>query len=209
MAEGRRLNAGAVEARMRANVINRRGSFLYARAYRGLAIGLTVIYLLVGGAIALIAAIRFESILVGMALFAFVVVVVVSAWCLYLVVLWVFNRESRQSVELTSEGVREVRDGLEHAFIPWAGVKEIELAATLVAGASLRVKGSFSEIAVSNIDLMIDKQMTLAEMHRALGKTTRMRELLDDVRAAAPQATLRLNRLARRRTKKFEWARSA
>jgi hypothetical protein len=193
---------------MQTRSIERKGSLLYTRAYRNLAAALTVVYLLIGAILALLAAQRLGGILAGAILFMLVCGFVAAMWLFYCSLLWIFARESKQTVEISQEGVREMRDGREDAFIPWEGVKEIELAATVVAGASLRVKGNFSEISISNVDLMITSPMSLMEMHRAVGQTRRMRELLDLLRSAAPDAALRMNKLARRRLSRYEWVRS-
>ncbi|MCI0490488.1 MAG: hypothetical protein L0229_28165 [Blastocatellia bacterium] len=186
--------------------IERRGSLLYTRGYRRLVVALTLVYAAVGAAMAVLGARVFDRALAGIIIFALVLGMIALMWMVYGAILWIFARESRQGVEINDEGVRETHDGREHAFIPWAGVKEIEIAATLVAGASLRVKGNFSEIAVSNVDLAITRPMKIREMHKALGQSTRMRELLLALKRAAPHAALRMNRLARRRLKKYEWA---
>ena len=189
-------------------LIQRRGSLLYTRAYRKLAVVLTLIYLLIGAVLAVGAVYAFSHILAGVILFLVVGAFVVGLWVVYVAVLRVFAREARQTVEIGGEGVREMRDGREYAFIPWDGVKELELAATIVAGATLRVKGSFSEISISNVDLTLTRPMSLREMHRAVGQTSQMRELLDSVKGAAARAPLRMNKLARRRLSKYEWVRS-
>jgi uncharacterized protein (DUF58 family) len=193
---------------MEALVIQRRGSFLYTRAYRKLAVALTLIYLVIGMLLALVAGYAFSTVLAGIAIFLLVSGFVAALWIFYLSMLWLFSREARQTVEVGRDGVREMRDGREHAFIPWEGITEIELAATIVAGASLRVKGNFSEIGISNVDLMLEPSMTLREMHRAVGQTHKISELLDTLKVAAPHASLRMNKLARRRLSKYEWVRS-
>ncbi len=189
-------------------LIQRRGSLLYTRAYRKLAVVLTFIYLLIGAVLAVAAVYAFAHILAGVILFLVVGGFVAAMWLVYVTLLRVFAREARQTVEIGSEGVREMRDGREYAFIPWDGVNELELAATIVAGATLRVKGSFSEISISNVDLTLTRPMSLREMHRAVGQTSQMRELLDRVKGAAARAPLRMNKLARRRLSKYECVRS-
>src|SRR6185503_13990612 len=179
-------------------LIQRKGSLLYTRAYRKLAVVLTLIYLLIGAVLALAAVYAFSHILAGVILFMIVGAVVAAMWLAYVMLLRVFAREARQMIEVGGEGVREVRDGREYAFIPWDGVKELELAATIVAGATLRVKGQFSEISISNVDLTLTAPMTLREMHKAVGQTIQMRELLDAIKGAAAGAPLCMNKLARR-----------
>ena len=193
---------------MQKMLIQRKGSLLYTRAYRKLAVFLTVIYLLVGAVLAVAAVYAFSHILAGVILFLVVGGVVAAMWLAYVTLVRVFAREARQTIEVGGEGVREVRDGREYAFIPWDGVNELELAATIVAGATLRVKGKFSEISISNVDLTLTRPMSLREMHKAVGQTSQMRELLESVKGAAARAPLRMNRLARRRLSKYEWVRS-
>ena len=193
---------------MQKMLIQRKGSLLYTRAYRKLALFLTMIYLLVGAVLAVAAVYAFSHILAGVILFMVVGGFVAAMWLAYVMLLRVFAREARQTIEIGGEGVREVRDGREYAFIPWDGVNELELAATIVAGATLRVKGKFSEISISNVDLTLTRPMSLREMHKAVGQTSQMRELLESVKGAAARAPLRMNRLARRRLSKYEWVRS-
>ena len=190
---------------MQRTSVRRRGSFLYASAYKGVAAGLTIVYLLIGTTLALVAANTFNRATIGIGVFLLVLSFVGALWLFYLASLWVFRKESNQIVEITSEGIREMRDGREFAFVPWDGVKEIELAATVVAGASLRVKGNFSEISISNVDLVITRPMSLRELHRALGRTHELRELLQRILSRAPHASFRMNRLAQKRMGRYEW----
>jgi hypothetical protein len=157
------------------------------------------VYLAVGAVMAILAVAFSRSIIAGAAALLMSAAVVGAIWLSYKAILWVFEREARQSVDFTDEGVREIHDGREYAFIPWDGVKEIELDGTFVAGAGIRVKGNFSEIAVSNADLVITGPMGIREMHRAFGQTKQLVDLLNQVRAIAPGAEVKLNRLARRR----------
>jgi hypothetical protein len=187
-------------------LIQREGSLFYAQAYRRLVAIASLIYLILGSAVSIIGAARLESPLAGAALIGLVIAQILTVWLIYAIVLWVFRREARQSVEITGEGIRETRNGREHVFLPWSGVKQIEIAATIVAGASLRVKGNFSEISISNVDLVITRRQRITEMHRALGETTRMQRLLEMLKTAAPHAALEMNRLARRRMKNQSWA---
>jgi hypothetical protein len=187
-------------------LIHRRGSHLYAMAYKKLVVAMTVFYAVAGIATAIAGLLILGSTIAAIFILGLVGLTTLMVWAGYWVILRVFSREGRQAIEITSEGVREKSQGREAAFIPWAGVKEVEIAATIVAGASLRVKGNFAEIAISNVDLMIEEKMSLREMHRAVGQTHQMRRLLDQLKAAAPHASLKMNRLARRRMKKYFWA---
>ncbi|HEX5734622.1 MAG TPA: hypothetical protein VF131_17440 [Blastocatellia bacterium] len=191
---------------MESELIKREGSLFYAQAYRRMVAIASVIYLIVGSTVALFGADRLENRLAGVALFGVVIAQIATVWLVYAIVLWVFKREASQTVEITVEGIRETRNGREFVFLPWSGVKQIEIAATIVAGASLRVKGNFSEISISNVDLVITRRQRITEMHRALGETARMRRLLEKLKTAAPHAAVEMNRLARRRLKNQPWA---
>jgi hypothetical protein len=160
---------------------------------------MTVIYAAAGAILAYLGTTLFDSLIAGLIGLGVVVLTIATLWSGYLAILWVFARERQQSVEVSNEGIRERRGGREHKFIPWAGVKEIEIAATIVAGASLRVKGSFSEISISNVDLVITGPLGIREMHRALRHNHQMRKLFYEIRRAAPEARIAMNRLARRR----------
>jgi hypothetical protein len=182
-------------------LVHRRGSYFYAMAYTKFVTWLTVVYLALGALLGFITANALDSDLAGVLVGSMAVGVSAAMWIFYKAMLWLFQREARQAVEVGKEGIRETRGGREYAFIPWPGATEIEFAATVVAGGSLRVKGKFSEIAISNVDLAITAPVTIREMHRALGQTARLRTLFDEIRRAAPQAKIRLNRLARKRMK--------
>ncbi len=186
-------------------MIKRSGSYFYTRAYRKLVVALTTVYATSGVILAELGAYISNRALVGIIILAFVTALISLMWLVYGAILWIFAREARQTVELTREGIRETHNGREHAFIPWTGVTEIEVAATIIAGASLRVKGMFSEITISNVDLEITGPCKIREMHKAMGRTGRMRELLGELKTSAPHAEVRLNRLARRRVRKYAW----
>jgi hypothetical protein len=186
--------------------IQRRASYLYARAYFKIVVGLTFVYSALGIALGIISELTIDNLLAGILIASLAVAPVITMWLVYLLILWVFKLESRTAVEISPEGIREMRNSRERAFIPWAGVKEIELVATVIAGASLRVKGAFSEITISNIDLVLTEPLSIPEMHRALGKTGEIKNLFAELKAAAPHASLRMNELARRRMNKYEWA---
>ena len=186
--------------------IQRKASYIYARAYFKLVVALTVVYAAVGIALGVISELTIDSVLAGVLIVTLGVAPIVTMWIVYLLILWVFKLESRTSIEISPEGIREMRNNRERAFIPWAGVGEIELVATAIAGASLRVKGKFSEITISNIDLVITEPLSIREMHRALGKTRGIWNLFAELKAAAPQASVKMNELAQRRMSKYEWA---
>jgi hypothetical protein len=82
-------------------------------------------------------------------------------------------------------------------------VLEIELAADLFGGMSLKAKGAFSEIAISNVDLEITHPMSITKMHRALSRAKEISKLFRQLRTSAPQASLRMNKLARRRLTEY------
>jgi hypothetical protein len=131
---------------------------------------------------------------------------VLMMWLVYALMLWAFKREAGSRIELSDDGIREIYKERERMFIPWAGVREVELDADLIGGTSLRVKGNFSEIAISNVDLVITRPMSLFAMHRALGQTSEIRKLFAELKSAAPHAALKLNSLARRRMSRYQWA---
>jgi hypothetical protein len=186
--------------------IQRRASYIYARAYLKLVVILTLIYATLGAALGVISELTLDSMLAVILILSLGVAPIVSLWLVYLLVLWVLKRESRNAVEISADGIRGVRDSRERAFIPWAGVKEIELAATVIAGASLRVKGAFSEITISNIDMVITHPTSIREMHRALGKTKELGNLFMKLKTTAPHAVFKMNKLARGRLSRYEWA---
>jgi hypothetical protein len=186
--------------------IQRGASYIYARAYLKPVVILTLVYAALGAALGIISELTIDGALAVILILTLGVAPIVTLWFVYLLILWIFKRESRNAVEISADGIRDMRNNRERAFIPWAGVNEIELAGTVVAGASLRVKSAFSEIAISNVDLVITRPMRIREMHRAVGKTKEMGNLFAALKAAAPQAVLRMNRLARRRRNKYEWA---
>jgi len=186
--------------------IQRKASYIYARAYFKLVVALTLVYAAVGIALGIISELTIDSVLAGILIVTLGVAPIITMWIVYLLILWVFKLESRTAIEISPEGIREMRNSRERAFIPWAGVGEIELVATVIAGASLRVKGTFSEITISNIDLVITEPLSIREMHRALGKTRGIWNLFAELKAAAPHASVRMNELAERRMSKYEWA---
>jgi len=183
-------------------LIQRRGSYLYAQAWRKVVVWLTLLYFLTGITLALLADRRFDNLAITGTVIIIVFSFIVAIWIVYLGVVWFFSREARQSVEISEKGIREVHNGREKSFIPWDGVKEIEVAATLPAGASIRVKSSFSETAFSNVDLVVTQKMSLRDMHASLNKTDQLRHLFALLRESAPQANVRMNSLAKRRMKR-------
>ncbi|HKY05537.1 MAG TPA: hypothetical protein VJQ56_11640 [Blastocatellia bacterium] len=183
--------------------IERRGSFLYAMAYRRVVVVVTLGFALAGALLGVAAATSTDNRLPLVLGSMLAISLIGITWFAYLVVLWVFSREARQAVEVGDEGIREIHGKREVAFIPWKGVTQVELAATVIAGASIRVKSTFSEIFISNVDMVITRPASLVEMHRAVEDTARLRELLDRIRSCAPGAAFSLNRLARRRMKGY------
>lgn len=186
--------------------IQRRASYLYAMAYLKFVVILTLLYAMLGLTLGIISELKIDCLLAIILVLSLGVAPVIMLWLVYLFILWIFKRESRNAVELGAQGIRDVRNSREHAFIPWAGVREIEFAATVIAGASLRIKGAFSEITISNIDLVITRPMSIREMHRAFSKTKEIAGLFARLKVAAPHAALKFNKLARRRLNNYEWA---
>jgi hypothetical protein len=160
---------------------------------------LTLIYGGMGAALAIITESDLEDVLSQIIFPILAFIPVLMMWAGYAGMLWAFKREAGYTIELSDEGIRETRRGREHRFIPWAGVREVELTADLFGGMSLKVKGAFSEIAISNVDLEITCPMSFARMHRALSGASRMGALFVRLRAAAPEAQIRTNSLAKKR----------
>ncbi|MFY9570095.1 MAG: hypothetical protein WAV20_01675 [Blastocatellia bacterium] len=180
-------------------LIKRQGSYLYARSFGIVVMSLTVLYGGMGAALAIITESDLDDVLDEIIFPILALIPVLMMWLGYGAMLWAFKREASHTIELNEEGLRESRAGRERRFIPWARVREIEVAADLFGGMSLKVKGAFSEIAISNVDLEITNTMSIAKMHRALSRASAMSKLLGKLRTAAPQAELRMNKLARRR----------
>jgi hypothetical protein len=182
-------------------LIKRQGSYLYARSFGIVVMLLTLIYGGLGAVLAIVTESDLEDVLEEIIFPILAFLPVLMMWVGYAGMLWAFKREASHTIELSEEGIRETRAGREHRFIPWAGVREIEMAADLFGGMSLKAKGAFSEIAISNVDLEITHPMSIAKMHRALSKTSRISRLFATLREAVPQAELRTNSLAKRRLK--------
>ena len=194
--QGRGPAAGGVVKRM---IINRRGGLIYASGYKKLVIVAELVYILLGAGLSVLAASVFDTVIAGIVLGLVVLLFVALIWILYQAMLWFFRREARQSVELTNEGVLETADGRQTSFIPWEGMIEIELNATVIAGASLRIKGNFSDISISNLDLVITEPNGIRQMNALLRQAGPMKELLQVVRARAPKTSFKMNKLALRR----------
>jgi hypothetical protein len=186
--------------------IKRQGSYFYARAYWKVVLFLTVIYGGMGAVLAIITESGLEDVLEEIIFPILAFIPVLMMWSVYALMLLAFKREAGSSIELSGDGIRETYKECERMFIPWAGVKEVELDADVMGGTSLRVKGNFSEIAISNVDLVITRPMSLFAMHRALGQTSEIRKLFAELKTAAPHAALKLNNLARRRMSRYAWA---
>ena len=184
-------------------LIKRQGSYLYARSFGIIVMLLTLIYGGLGAVLAIITESDLDDVLEEIIFPILAFLPVLMMWLGYAGMLWAFKREASCTIELSEEGIRETRAGREHRFIPWAGVREIELAADLFGGMSLKAKGAFSEIAISNVDLEITHPMSITKMHRALSRANEMRKLFAKLKTAAPQAVLRTNKLASRRMNQY------
>jgi hypothetical protein len=180
-------------------LIKRQGSYLYARSFAVVVMLLTLIYGGLGAVLAILTESDLEDVLEEIIFPILAFLPVLMMWAGYAGMLWVFKRETSYTIELGEEGIRETRAGREHRFIPWAGVREIEITADLFGGMSLKAKGAFSEITITNVDLEITRPMNIAKMHRALSRANEMSKLFGKLKAVAPQAVLRMNKLARRR----------
>lgn len=183
--------------------IKRQGSYLYARSFAIVVLLLTVVYGGLGAVLAIITESDLEDVLDEIIFPILAFLPVLMMWLGYAFMLWAFKREANSAIELGDEGIRETRPGRDDRFIPWAGVREIEMTADLFGGMSLKVKGAFSEIAISNLDLEVTRPMNLAKMHRALSKADEIKKLFARLKGAAPQATVSLNKLARRRLNEY------
>lgn len=182
-------------------VIKRQGSYLYARSFAIIVMLLTVVYGGLGAVLAILTESDLEDVLEEIIFPILAFLPVLMMWLGYAGMLWAFKREASYAIELRDDGIRETRAGREHRFIPWAGVREIEMDADLFGGISLKAKSAFSEISISNLDLEVTRPMNLAKMHRALSRADEITRLFRRLKASAPQASLRMNKLARRRLK--------
>lgn len=180
-------------------VIRRQGSYLYARAFGIIVMLLTVIYGGLGAVLAIITESDLEDVLEEIIFPILAFIPVLMMWLAYSAMLWAFKREAGHVIEISDEGIGEAWGGRAHRFIPWAGVREIEMDADLFGGMTLKTKGAFSEIAISNIDLQVTRPMSIPRMHRALRGTGEMAKLFRKLKSAAPQAELRTNKLAKRK----------
>jgi hypothetical protein len=184
-------------------LIKRQGSYLYARSFGIVVMLLTLIYGGLGAVLAIITESDLDDVLEEIIFPILAFLPVLMMWLGYAGMLWAFKREASHTIEFSEGGIRETRAGREHRFIPWAGVREIELAADLFGGMSLKAKGAFSEIAISNVDLEITHPMSITKMHRALSRANEISKLFRELRRNAPQASLRMNKLAERRMGKY------
>ncbi|MEK6299457.1 MAG: hypothetical protein AABO41_01950 [Acidobacteriota bacterium] len=183
--------------------IKKQGSYFYTRAYWQVVVVLTLVYGGMGAVLAILTESDLEDVLEQIIFPIMAFVPVLMMWSFYAVMLWAFRREADTAIEVSDDGIRETRKGRERRFIPWDGVREIELNADLIGGMSLKVKGAFSEIAISNVDLEITRPMSFAKMHQALSRASEMLKLFGKLKSAAPQAVLRTNKLARRRLSEY------
>jgi hypothetical protein len=187
-------------------LIKRQGSYLYARSFAIIVMLLTVVYGGLGAVLAILTESDLEDVLDQIIFPILAFVPVLMMWLGYAGMLWAFKREANYAIEIGEDGIRETRAGREHRFIPWAGVRELEMDADLFGGISLKAKGAFSEISISNLDLEVTRPMNLAKMHRALSRADEIKKLFDTLKAASPQAAVRMNKLAKRRMNAYALA---
>jgi hypothetical protein len=164
---------------------------------------LTVIYGGMGAVLAILTESDLEDVLEEIIFPILAFIPVLLMWLIYSLMLAAFKRDANTAVEVSREGIREIYRGRERQFIPWAGVREIELDADWLGGATLRARGNFSAIAISNVDLVITRPMRLWEMHRALGRTGEIVELFIRFKEAAPEAEFKMNQLARKKLNRY------
>ena len=191
---------------MEAVIIKRQGSYFYTRSYWQVVLLLTVVYGGMGAVLAILTESDLEDVLDEIIFPILAFIPVLLMWLTYALMLIAFKRDANTAVEVSREGIRETYKGRERQFIPWAGVREIELDADWLGGATLRARGNFSMIAISNVDLVITRPMRLWEMHRALGRTGEIAHLFIRVKEAAPQAELKMNALARKKLNRYALA---
>ena len=191
---------------MEAVNVKRQGSYFYTRSYWQVVLLLTCVYAGMGAVLAIVTESDLDDVLEEIIFPILAFIPVLLMWLSYALMLAAFKRDANTSVEVSGEGVRETFKGRERQFIPWAGVREIELDADWLGGATLRARGNFSEIAISNVDLVVTRPMRLWEMHRALGRTSEIVRLFILMREAAPQAELKMNQLARKKLDRYALA---
>ena len=191
---------------MEAVIVKRRGSYFYTRSYWVVVLLLTIIYGGMGAVLAILTESDLEDVLEEIIFPILAFIPVLMMWLTYGLMLVAFKRDAKTAVEVSREGIRETYKGRERQFIPWAGVREIELDADWLGGATLRARGKFSEIAISNVDVAITRPMRLWEMHRALGQAGELVGLFLRMKEAAPQAELKMNDLARKRLNRYALA---
>jgi hypothetical protein len=193
---------------LEAVTIKRQGSYFYTRSYWQVVLGLTLIYGGMGAVLAILTESDLDDVLEQIIFPILAFIPVLLMWLTYLLMLVAFKRDAHTAVEVSREGIRETYKGRERQFIPWAGVREIELDADWLGGATLRARGNFSAIAISNVDLVITRPMNLWEMHRALARTGEIVDLFTKLKEAAPEAELKMNQLARKRLNRYALAKS-
>jgi hypothetical protein len=191
---------------LEAVTIKRQGSYFYTRSYWQVVLLLTVIYGGMGAVLAILTESDLEDVLEEIIFPILAFIPVLLMWLVYALMLVAFKRDANTAVEVSREGIRETYKGCERQFIPWAGVREIELDADWLGGATLRARGNFSAIAISNVDLVITRPMRLWEMHRALGRTGEIVGLFVRFKEAAPEAELKMNQLARKKLNRYALA---
>lgn len=191
---------------MEAVTIKRQGSYFYTRSYWQVVLLLTVVYGGMGAVLAIVTESDLDDVLEEIIYPILAFIPVLLMWLTYALMLVAFKRDASTAVEVSRDGVRETFKGRERQFIPWAGVREIELDADWLGGATLRARGNFSEIAISNVDLVVTHPMHLWEMHRALGRTGEIVRLFILMKESAPQAELQMNQLARKKLNRYALA---
>ncbi|HKP14169.1 MAG TPA: hypothetical protein VJZ91_18755 [Blastocatellia bacterium] len=191
---------------MESVTIQRQGSYFYTRAYWQVVLLLTVVYGGMGAVLAIVTESDLEDVLEEIIFPILAFIPVLLMWLTYALMLAAFKRDAKTAVEVSREGIRETYKGRERQFIPWAGMREIELDADWLGGATLRARGNFSAIAISNVDLVVTRPMRLWEMHRALGRTGEIVHLFVRMKEAAPQAESKMNNLARKKLDRYALA---
>lgn len=116
--------------------IKRQGSYFYTRSYWQVVLLLTVIYGGMGAVLAIVTESDLDDVLEEIIFPILAFIPVLLMWLTYALMLIAFKRDANTAVEVSGEGVRETFKDRERQFIPWAGVREIELDADWLGGAT-------------------------------------------------------------------------
>src|SRR5258708_7001887 len=102
--------------------LQRKGSLLYALAWRKFVIALSVVYASIGVVLATVDEFILDDVIDRIILFCGVLAATVAMWFGYVAFLWIFKRESREAVGITEGGVRGTGGAGGRALHPGGGV---------------------------------------------------------------------------------------